>query len=263
MEAIQSFFISAKLLKEVNSTIISVIPKAPNSITVSDFRPITCCNVIYKCITKILANRLQIYLGSLVSSNQPAFIKGRSISKNILLAHELVRNYHSSRGSNRCVIKADLRKAYDSIDWNFILMCLLAVGCPPNFVNWIKECITNSRFTIALNGSLVGYFQRGKGLRQGDLISPYLFVIAIEGSTHLLKRRVLEFRNLKFHPQCKQLQITHFSFANDLLLFSSADLPSIRLIKSILEEFKDISGLAFNPNKSEVFFAVVPDDVKE
>ena len=142
-------------------------------------------------------------------------------------------------------------------------MCLLAVGCPPNFVNWIKECITNSRFTIALNGSLVGYFPGGKGLRKGDPISPYLFVIAMEGFTRLLKRRVLKFRNFKFHPQCKQLQITHLSFADDFLLFSSADLPSIRLIKSVLEEFKDISGLALNPNKSEVFFAVVPDDVKE
>jgi hypothetical protein len=219
--------------------------------------------VIYKCITKILANRLQLYLGSLVSSNQSTFIKGRSISENILLAHELVRNYHISKGSSRCAIKADLRKAYDSVDWNFILMCLLAVGYPPKFVNWIKESITNSRFTIALNGSLVGYFQRGKGLRQGDPISPYLFVISMEGSTRLLKRRVLEFRNFNFHPQCKQLQITHLIFANDLLLFSLANLPSIRLIKSVLEEFKDISSLALNPNKSEVFFAVVPDDVKE
>uniref|UniRef100_A0A2N9FNM3 Reverse transcriptase domain-containing protein n=1 Tax=Fagus sylvatica TaxID=28930 RepID=A0A2N9FNM3_FAGSY len=262
-EAIRSFFISGKLLKEVNSTIISLIPKVPNPTTVSDFRPIACCNVIYKCITKILANRLQIYLGSLVSSNQSAFIKGRSISENILLAHELVRNYHSSRGSSRCAIKADLRKAYDSVDWNFILMCLLAAGCPPKFVNWIKECITNSRFTISLNGSLVGYFPGGKGLRQGDPISPYLFVIAMEGFTRLLKRRVLEFRNFKFHPQCKQLQITHLSFADDLLLFSSADLPSIRLIKSVLEEFKDISGLALNPNKSEVFFAAVPGEIKE
>uniref|UniRef100_A0A2N9IBN2 Reverse transcriptase domain-containing protein n=1 Tax=Fagus sylvatica TaxID=28930 RepID=A0A2N9IBN2_FAGSY len=262
-EAIRSFFISGKLLKEVNSTIISLIPKVPNPTTVSDFRPIACCNVIYKCITKILANRLQIYLGSLVSSNQSAFIKGRSISENILLAHELVRNYHSSRGSSRCAIKADLRKAYDSVDWNFILMCLLAAGCPPKFVNWIKECITNSRFTISLNGSLVGYFPGGKGLRQGDPISPYLFVIAMEGFTRLLKRRVLEFRNFKFHPQCKQLQITHLSFADDLLLFSSADLPSIQLIKSVLEEFKDISGLALNPNKSEVFFAAVPGEIKE
>uniref|UniRef100_A0A2N9J1W3 Reverse transcriptase domain-containing protein n=1 Tax=Fagus sylvatica TaxID=28930 RepID=A0A2N9J1W3_FAGSY len=142
-------------------------------------------------------------------------------------------------------------------------MCLLAVGYPPKFVNWIKESITNSRFTIALNGSLVGYFQRGKGLRQGDPISPYLFVISMEGFTRLLKRRVLEFRNFNFHPQCKQLQITHLIFANDLLLFSLANLPSIRLIKSVLEEFKDISSLALNPNKSEVFFAVVPDDVKE
>ena len=81
---------------------------------------------------------------------------------------------HRSKGSSRCAIKADLRKAYDSVDWNFILMCLLTAGCPLQFVQWIRECITNSRFTIALNGSLVGYFQGGKGLRQGDPISVFV-----------------------------------------------------------------------------------------
>ena len=84
----------------------------------------------------------------------------------------------------------------------------------------------------------------------------------MEGFTQLLRRRVLEFKDFKFHPQCKQLQITHLSFADDLLLFSAANLPSIRIIQLDLKEFREISGLALNPNKSEIFFAVVPSDIK-
>lgn len=75
--------------------------------------------MIYKCITRILAHRLKIYFGSLISSDQSAFIKDRSIFENVLLDHELVENYLQSKGPSRCAIKSDLRKAYDSSDWNF------------------------------------------------------------------------------------------------------------------------------------------------
>ena len=93
-----------------------------------------------------------------------------------------MKGYHKNKGKARFAIKVDLKKAYDSVEWNFILMCLLAVGCPARFVNWVRECITTPRFSIALNGSLVGYFKGGKGLRQGALIP--LFVCTCHGSLH-------------------------------------------------------------------------------
>jgi hypothetical protein len=129
--AVKSFFQSGSLLKEFNSTIITPVPKVPNPSKVAEFRPIACCNVLYKCITKILANRLNSCLSELISSNQTAFVKGRNISENILLAQELVKGYHKNKGKARCAIKVDLKKAYDSVEWSFILMSLLAVGCPP------------------------------------------------------------------------------------------------------------------------------------
>lgn len=97
------------------------------------------------------------------SHNQTAFFKGRSKSENILLAQDLVKRYHKEKGKARCAIKVDFKKAYNSVEWNFILMCLMAVGCPPIYVHWIRECITNPRFSIAFNGSLVGYFKGGRG----------------------------------------------------------------------------------------------------
>jgi hypothetical protein len=112
-------------------------------------------------LPKIPANRLRTCLCDLISPNQTAFVKGRVILENILLAQELVKGYHKNKGKARCAIKVDLKKAYDSVEWNFILMSLLAVGCPAQFVTWVRECITIPQFSIALNGSF-RVFQRGK-----------------------------------------------------------------------------------------------------
>jgi hypothetical protein len=106
--AIQSFLETGMLLKEINATIVTLVPKKPNPARMGDFRPISCCNVIYKCITKILASRMIPMLDSLIGWNQSAFIPGRSISENVLLAQELVRNYHRKDGKPRCTMKIDL-----------------------------------------------------------------------------------------------------------------------------------------------------------
>lgn len=116
-------------------------------------------------------------------------------------------------------------------------MCLLASSFSARFVQWIKECITTPRFSIAMNVTLVDYFNGGKGLRQGDQLSPNLFVIAMESFNRMLKFKVLAFGLFKYDPQCKEQKITPFIFA-ELLIFPSTDLSSIRVIKEALEEFQ-------------------------
>lgn len=113
--AIRHFFEMNQMRREVNSTIITLLPKKDKVDRMKDFRPISCCNVVYKCITKIIANRLQTVLPTLIGPGQSAFIKGRHIQDNILLAHELVRNCHGKRVTPRGTIKIDLQKAFDSI----------------------------------------------------------------------------------------------------------------------------------------------------
>nr|GEY00043.1 hypothetical protein [Tanacetum cinerariifolium] len=118
--AIRDFFSNGKLLKELNHTIISLIPKVSTPTKINDYRPIYCCNVLFKCISKIIANRIKGYHGDLVSINQSTFVLGRLISDNILLTQELMHNYHRKCGPPRCAFKVDIQKAYDTVDWGFL-----------------------------------------------------------------------------------------------------------------------------------------------
>src|SRR4051812_42774215 len=134
---------------------------------------------MYKFISKCLANRLQKVIGYLISSSQSAFIKGRSITDNILLAHELVRNFNRKYG-RRCCLKLDLRKAFDSVNREFIYYILHLMRFPNAWINWIRECIEAPTFSVLINGIPSTTFRSSRGIRQGDPLSPYLFVLVME-----------------------------------------------------------------------------------
>ena len=141
-----------------------------------NYRPISFCNVLYKVISKIIANRLKWTLPEFISLNQSAFVKDRLLLENLLLATELVKDYHKKSISRRCAIKIDISKAFDSVQWPFSINVLEAMNFPQKFIHWISLCVTTASFSVQVNGELAGYFQSKRGLRQGCALSPYFFI---------------------------------------------------------------------------------------
>ncbi|GKB40686.1 hypothetical protein Tco_0885628, partial [Tanacetum coccineum] len=229
---------------------------------VNDYKPISCCNVLFKCISKIIANRLKDSLKRLVSPNQSAFVPGRSISDNILLTQEIMHNYHLDRGVPRCAFKVDIQKAYDTVDWEFLRVILIGFGFHVRMVSWIMECVATTSFSISINGSLHGYFKGKRGLRQGDPLSPYLFTLIMEVLTLMLHRKVREDSSFTYHRQCSKLELINLCFADDLFLFAHGDVNSARVIKEALDEFKDASGLVPSLPKSTAYFCNVLNHTK-
>ena len=146
--AVQSFFIFGFMPSGVNATIISLIPKTTPAQTMKDYRPIACCNLMYKVISKILANRLHIIFPAAVEANQCACISERMLLENVLLASELVNGYHKNAQKERCAVKFDISKAFDTVKWSFITSVLQAMGLPTQFIHWIRLCISTAAFSV-------------------------------------------------------------------------------------------------------------------
>lgn len=256
------FFKSGQLLQQVNVTNITMVPKVDCPKRVGEFRPITCCNVIYKIITKLMTKRKNEVLPFLISESQTTFVQGRSIMTNILVCQDLVHNYNKNGEVARCLMKIDLQKAYDTVSWDFFLSVLRAIQFPAQFISWIEVCLKTSRFSVLLNGLPCGYFQGKRGLRYGDPISTYLFVLAME----YLTRKLLELdgeEEFRYHSRCKQLKLTHLTFAYDIMLVCKADRRSPLIIMQKFEEFSATSGLRVNSLKSQMFLGGTDDHTKQ
>jgi hypothetical protein len=222
--AISNFITLGYMYEDINFTHIVLIPKKQNAVSVSDFRPIALCNVIYKITSKVLANHLKVILPSIISPNQSAFIPGRLISDNILAAYETLHSMQTRHWgkTSYVAVKLDMSKAYDRVDWGFLEEIMRRMGFAFKWCSLIMQCITIVRFSILINGQPTAKFTLSRGIRQGDPISPYLFIIFAEALSSLLSQAAISGWLPGVPTSPKGPCLNHLFFADDSLLFCKA-----------------------------------------
>jgi hypothetical protein len=241
----------------INDTILVLIPKVDNPDDLSQFRPISLCNVIYKIASKAVANRLKVILPEIISEEQSAFVPGRMITDNIITAYECLHFMKKKRDRDQrcCALKLDMQKVYDRVEWPYLRAIMLRLGFHHIWVEMIMKLVTSVSFSVQLNGDCLESFVPTRGIRQGDPISPYLFLLAAEGLSCLLKSRNQSsaLNGIRVAPSAPT--ISHLPFADDSMLFFKADGASARAVKDVLSIYCQASGQQINMEKSSIHFA--------
>jgi hypothetical protein len=228
-----------------------------------DWRPIALCNVLYKIIAKVLANRLKQVLPKCVSNHQSAFVPDRSILDNAMVAIEVVHYMKTkSKGKEGCVaLKLDISKAYDRMSWEYLRAVMVRMGFCAKWVHWMVMCVESVDYSVLVNGEKVGPIIPGRGLRQGDPLSPYLFILCAEGLSSLLSRAEAT-GDLTGTAICRGApRITHLLFVDDCFLFFKACERQAQNMKNILSMYEATSVQSISLPKSEIFYSRNTADV--
>ncbi|KAL5569458.1 hypothetical protein UlMin_026033 [Ulmus minor] len=227
-----------------NQTLITLIPKIQSPTQVSEFRPISLCNVVYKLVSRTNTNRFSKILDEVIGDQQSAFVPGQLITDNVLLGFETMHWLRQHRGGNTgyAALKLDMSKAYDRVEWPFLEGMMLRLGFAESWVKLIMRCVRSVSYSFLINRQVTGSVIPNRGLRQGDPLSPYLFVICAHGLSEMLasfeERKC--FIGIKIASGCPS--ISHLFFADDSLIFCKAKLSELTHLKSCLTSYAKASG---------------------
>eukprot|EP00253_Pinus_taeda_P024119 PITA_24119 len=262
VQMVKNVFQNHKMGENTKSSHIALIPKEMNPLSFDRFRPISLCNVSYKIVTKILANRLKKLLPHLISENQGGFVPSRQITDNVILIQEAIHNSFN-RGERGMIIKLDMANAFDRVDHSFLTKTLKRFGLSKNFISIINGCISNPWTAPLINGRPSNYFKSSRGLRQGYPLSPFLFIIIAETlSIHLENlRRQKEITGIRIERGTKE--INHSLFADDTLLIGGASSLMAKRFKKVLDAFLAASGGKLNNRKCKIYTCNVPLQIQQ
>ncbi|XP_026434571.1 uncharacterized protein LOC113332111 [Papaver somniferum] len=211
---------------------------------------------VYKVISKIIADRIKPFLKHLISSYQAAFVPGRDIHDNIIVAHEMIHTMKHKEGySGTMALKLDLSKAFDRIEWSFLLGIHRQFGFDAIFCGYIEQCISTTNISVLLNGSPTQIFSPTRGIRQDDPLSPYLFILCMEFLSRLILNAETNHLISGVKAARKAPGITHLMFDDDILIFTKADMHNKEGIMNVLNYFSSVSGQMLNLDKSSVYFS--------
>jgi hypothetical protein len=251
MDFLAEFHDSAILPNAFTAFFLALIPKKDHPQTLSDYPPICLISSMYKLLSKLLASRLKNVMGKLISSVQSAYLPKRQILDGVLVINELIDL--AKRRKDKCLLfKVDFERAYDTVNWNFLDYMMGRMGFAEGWRRWIRACVFHSSMSVLVNGSPTVDFNVRKGLRQGDPLSPFLFLLVVEGLSALMKKAVDSnlfhgykvSDNMKFHS---------LQFADDTILVGEGNWDNLWTIKTVLRSFELVSGLKVNFYKSKLY----------
>ena len=250
------FFATGDLPRGSNDATLVLLAKVAKPERITQYRPISLCNVLFKIITKMMVIRMKQVIPKLIGPTQASFIPGRLSIDNIVIVQEAVHSMRRKKGTKGwMLLKLDLEKAYDRIRWDFLEETLEAAGFSETWRGRIMACVTNPGMSLLFNGEKTDSFMPARGLRQGDPLSPYLFVLCLERLCHQIEVAVgrKEWKPIGLSQRGPKL--SHVCFADDLILFAEASVAQVRVIRKVLETFCLASGQKVSLEKSKIFFS--------
>jgi len=241
VSSVQEFFYTSVLIPNSNANILVLIPKVPGAASIGDFCPIALANFQFKIVTKILAERLAVVCMRIISPQQRGFVCDRSISDCVILASEVINLLTKKQFGGNIAIKVDIRKAFDTLEWNFLLEVLKRFGFNSLFCDWILTILRSAKLYILVNGNAVGYFSCSRGVRQGNPLSPLLFCLAEEVLSRGLELERIS-NNLQPVSYCRGTCLpTHILYADDVFICCVGSRKNIKCLLRIFKDYSDTS----------------------
>ena len=223
-------------------THIVLIPKINEPKSVSDYRPISLGNVVSRIVSKVLANRLKQILPNVISNSHSAFVPNRLITDNTTVAFEVLHKMRNKRTGKKwqMAIKLDISKAYNRVEWVFLREIMLKLGFDDRWVHLAMETVHTAIYSLLINGEPKGYITPSRGIKQGDPLSPYLFLLCLDGLSSLI-RKAVEIQQLHGILSCTNGGCTYDSF-----IFCQATLEESQHLLEILRRYEVAFGQAIN-----------------
>ena len=236
-------------LHKLNGASIVLLPKKEAAEAVKDYRPISLIHSFAKIVSKVLAMRLSQQINTLISDSQSAFIKRRCIQDNFLYVRNLARAYHRTK-TPALLLKMDISKAFDSVSWEYIFELLEARGFPQRWRDWLALIFTSSTSSVLLNRVPGQSITHKRGLRQGDPLSPYLFILAIDILVKIFELATNDGRLTALRGRHAKLRLS--LYADDAVVFINSIKQDVDMVIRIMQRFGDATGLHINLEKSSV-----------
>ena len=223
------------------------------------YRPISIslCNVIYKLLAKTLANHLRKILPVIISDTQSAFVNSRLITDNVLVAFETMHHISQKKIGRQGEMtgKLDMSKEYDRVEWICLDKIMEKLGFHQRWKGLMMQCISSVTYAVRINGKPKGHITPTRGLWQGDIFSPYLFLLCAEGLSALIRKAVAN-GSMRGVFICKGGPLlSHLFFANDSIILCKASIDECDALQRVLSVYEAALGQQLNRAKTSLFFS--------